>query len=300
MTDRRSGIGASDAPVIAGLSPWRTPVDLWLEKLGRGAPQEVSLPMRAGTALEGLVLDAFCEETGMTVLDRQTRFIDPAWPVRWATADGITTEGAMVEAKTAQDDEGWGEPGTDQIPAHYVVQVQHALACAELLVAYVPVLIGVRELRVYQVHRDDRIVAQLTEMERYFWEHVQSGEAPPMKTPRELRLVYPQDAGTTVVADAQTIEQWLALSEEVAERKALEKTIDLRKGLIQAQMLDAANLVDADGVLLATWKTTKPVGRFDEAALKAEHPDIWKQYRRAGLPQRRFLLKGATNGDQES
>ena len=125
MNDRNKGIGASDAPVIAGLSPWRTPVDLWLEKLGRGVPQEVSLPMRAGTALEGLIIDAFCEQTGMTVLDRQTRFVDPAWPVRWATVDGITTDGAMVEAEMTQDDEGWGEPGTDQIPAHYIAQVQH-------------------------------------------------------------------------------------------------------------------------------------------------------------------------------
>ena len=163
-----------------------------------------------------------------------------------------------------------------------------------------PVFIGVRELRIYSVHRDDRIVAQLTDMERYFWEHVQSREAPPMKTPRELRLVYPKDAGTTVVADAQTLDQLAALREEVAQRKALDKTIDLRKGLVQAQMLEAANLVDTDGVLLATWKTTKPVGRFDEAALKIEMPDVWKQYRRAGLPQRRFLLKGSNSGDRPS
>ena len=299
MTDRRSGLGSSDAPIIAGLSPWRTPVDLFLEKRGQGTPQEVTLPMRAGTALEGLVIDAFCEETGMTVLDRQTRFVDPAWPVRWTTADGITTDSALVEAKTASSDEGWGEPGTDQIPAHYVAQVQHALACTELLVAYVPVLIGVRELRIYQVHRDDRIIANLTEMERAFWDRVQSGEAPPLTTPRELRLVYPKDAGTSVVADEEMIHACVTLSQEIAERKACDQMVNLRKGLIQAYMVDAANLVDPDGTLLATWKTTKPVMKFDEAAFKRDNPDLWKQYRRAGPTQRRFLLKGATNGDSE-
>lgn len=34
LEQRRKGIGGSDAPVIMGVNPWRSPMDLWLEKTG--------------------------------------------------------------------------------------------------------------------------------------------------------------------------------------------------------------------------------------------------------------------------
>ena len=298
MNDRNKGLGASDAPVIAGLSPWRTPVELWQEKRGVGTPQREDLPMRAGKALEAVVLEGFSEETGLVVTDRGRRFIDPVWPVRWVTADGMTEDGAVVEAKTDHSAEGWGEPGTDQIPAHYVAQVQHAMACTEAIVAWVPVLIGLRELRVYRVYRDDRIVAQLTDLEQRFWHHVQNGEAPPMLRPSDLRLIYPQDAGTTATATKgvrQTVE---ALRIQMAHAKAVAKDVDKWKAELQAYMETAATLADEDGKVLCTWKTTRPVGRFDEDALKVEMPEVWAKYRRAGMAQRRFLIKGVKDGDE--
>lgn len=32
---RLQKIGASDAPIIMGVSPWKTPFQLWLEKQGK-------------------------------------------------------------------------------------------------------------------------------------------------------------------------------------------------------------------------------------------------------------------------
>ena len=31
---RKKGIGSSDAPIIMGVSPWKTPFELWEEKTG--------------------------------------------------------------------------------------------------------------------------------------------------------------------------------------------------------------------------------------------------------------------------
>jgi len=296
---RRAGIGSSDAPVIAGLSPWRTPVELWQEKLGTGGEQEKSLPMRAGNALEALVIEAFTEETGLDVINRQHRFVDRDWPVRWATVDGITTGNALVEAKTDHSADEWGEPGTDEIPPHYVLQVQHAMACTQSFIAYVPVLINLRELRIYQVHRDDRIVATLTDMERRFWEHCLQRTAPPMLRPADLKLIYPRASNATAVATVAVQQTLEALRKQVAHAAALKKDIERWKAEIQSFMGEAGALNDVEGKVLATWLNTKPIGRFDEEALKAEHPDIWAKFRRAGASQRRFLIKGVKgNGDE--
>ena len=39
---RSGGIGGSDAAVIAGLSPWKSPYELYLEKTGEAAAPDLS------------------------------------------------------------------------------------------------------------------------------------------------------------------------------------------------------------------------------------------------------------------
>lgn len=50
--DRSSGIGASEVPALAGLSPYQTPVGVWLRKVGLGMEAEQTASMRTGSALE--------------------------------------------------------------------------------------------------------------------------------------------------------------------------------------------------------------------------------------------------------
>lgn len=42
VNHRRLGIGASDAAVIVGMSPWKTNVELWEEKVGFRKPEDIS------------------------------------------------------------------------------------------------------------------------------------------------------------------------------------------------------------------------------------------------------------------
>ena len=99
--DRGSGLGASDAPAVLGISPWVTPLQLFEEKTGRGVEQDENLAMAVGTALEPVVLREFTKRTGLEVSNFQERVIDPRLPWRWATLDACASDGALVEAKTA-------------------------------------------------------------------------------------------------------------------------------------------------------------------------------------------------------
>jgi predicted phage-related endonuclease len=44
LADRRKCIGGSDIDAILGLSPYRTPVDVWAEKTGRSPGQGETQP----------------------------------------------------------------------------------------------------------------------------------------------------------------------------------------------------------------------------------------------------------------
>jgi len=289
--DRRAGLGASDAPAALGLSPWKTPLELFLEKTGRAAPVEENLSMRIGRALEPVVLAAFTEQTGLAVTRQQERITCPRFPWRWATVDGIASDGALVEAKTATDPAEWGEPGTDQIPRHYIVQVQHALACTGLALAYVPVLIAARDFRIYEVRRDEAIIEAITEREIEFWSRVERDDPPPLTSPDDVKMRWPVDNGSSVLAEPEDVETIARLRELKSSSKALNAQIEQLETRIKARMGEAAQLVDADGRVLVTWKASKPALRFDTEAFKLAHPDLYAAFRKPGAPSRRFLLK---------
>jgi len=71
----------------------------------------------------------------------------------------------------------------------------------------------------------------------------------------------------------------------------LEGMQDAHKALVMGFMGDAETLVDLKGNALVTWKQQKGAARFDTAAFKADSPDLYAEYVKAGEPTRRFLLK---------
>jgi len=151
---RRNHIGASDMAAIMGLSPWRTPYDVWAEKTGRLVDEadpdnEV---MALGTLLETGVLDFAGSVLGPI---RRNQFRKhPSLPIG-GHLDAIRVgTNEPVEAKTAgllgPLREPWGDEGTDHVPDRILIQVHTqclALAPVEVERAYVAALLGGQGLR---------------------------------------------------------------------------------------------------------------------------------------------------------
>ena len=67
---RKGGIGSSDAASAVGLCPYRSQLELWMEKTGRSPgyqPAALDDPTYWGTQLEPLVASAYAERTGRKV-----------------------------------------------------------------------------------------------------------------------------------------------------------------------------------------------------------------------------------------
>lgn len=290
LAERRKGLGASDAAPACGLSKWRTPLELWREKTGESPPSEETMPMRIGKALEPVVLQAFCDERGVKLQDQQRVFRDAALPWRWATVDAITTDGALVEAKTAGSALGWGDDA-DQVPMDYVLQAQHALAVTGLEIAFIPVLIAGRNFRVYELARDPELIDLLTEREVEFWRGVEARTPPDPVTLAEMSLRWPRNTGAAVHASAEVAADCQMLSAIKAQLKQLDAQADETEARIKAAMKDAAALAGPDGEVIATWKSAKGSTSFDTDAFKAAHPGLWQQFQKQTAGSRRFLLK---------
>lgn len=214
LAERRKGIGASDAAAVCGVSPWGSPLSVYLDKRGL-LPSQDSAPMKWGLLLEDVIAAAYVEMTGRVVEKPH----DPIWwhdrlPWMFATLDRFTTCGRVVELKTSRSADGWGEPGSDHVPESYIVQVHHQMAVADAWVADIAVLIGGSDFRVYTVERNQLLAERIMEIELAFWRRVQKEEPPDVdwtdpRTPELVQLLHrpvpekavdlPEDCGRLLV-----------------------------------------------------------------------------------------------------
>lgn len=199
LATRRQGIGASESATILGLNPYQSPAELYLRKLGEMPESEESWPMRFGTHLEDLLAREYEARHGVT-LETQVFVKHPDHPWMFATLDGLTADGVVVEIKTANwRARDWGEPDTDEVPRHYLIQAQHQLEVSGRDVAHVWVSISGAEPVRYVILRNRPLGRAIVEACREFWQHV-CDRKPPRNLLRPddhklMHLIYPEACG---------------------------------------------------------------------------------------------------------
>ena len=87
---RKLGIGSSDAAVAVGLSPYKCPLSLWLEKTGRKEPEDISHKEAVlwGIELEPVLAQVYAKRTGYKVRRVNAVLQHPEQPVMLATSTG--------------------------------------------------------------------------------------------------------------------------------------------------------------------------------------------------------------------
>jgi putative phage-type endonuclease len=254
--DRATGIGGSDAAAVLGLSAWKTPLDVYLEKVGLAQPSEDTAATKWGRLLEPAVRQEYSERTGFTVTQPRELRRSEKYPFMIAHPDGLVIDPRRgYEGKTARTDHGWGEPGTDEVPQDYLIQVQHYMVVEVIPVWDVAVLIGGQDYRQYEIPADRELQELIIEAEHDLWQRVQRGEPPDptwqhANTMAAIRKLYPGTNGKTVDASEKQV-QLRAVMEEAAERASIaERVADGTKAMLLWDMKDNAVLRFPDGRVL--------------------------------------------------
>ena len=86
---RRSHITATDISVIMGSNPFKTPAELFREKLGLSPPQESNAAMERGSRLEPEARARACEELGFDF--EPCVIVSDAYPWAMASLDGLSS-----------------------------------------------------------------------------------------------------------------------------------------------------------------------------------------------------------------
>lgn len=295
LNERKKGIGGSDAAAICGVSPYRTPLQVWQDKRGLSGAIPDNDAMLWGRILEPIVRQRYSDVTGRAVRVPTDILHHPQQDFMLANIDGVVIEEKRgVEVKTAKSPQEWGEPGTDEIPLPYIFQVQHYMIITGLEVFDVPVLIGGRDFRIYEVPADKELQEMIIEKEAAFWRMVQENAPPDPVNYEDVIRRFRQSKAHTLTATSNILAATMALKEIRGQIGELEAHEDSVKADILGFMKESDTLVDVTGEVLATWKSGHPVKRVDLKALQKEQPEIYAKYLRDGDPVRRFLLKGET------
>ncbi|HEX5244370.1 MAG TPA: YqaJ viral recombinase family protein [Tepidisphaeraceae bacterium] len=186
---RSQGIGSSDAPAILGMDPFRNAFAVWADKTGRDPGFDGNEATRRGNHLEAGVLNWAQEQLGGITLKRNVFIKHPDRPllVNLDACFGDAPEGFIVEAKTTNDPDEWGDEDTDEVPERVLVQTHHAMLVSGYRRAYVPVLLPAfkrLEFRMYRIERNDDLAQAIGDRCEEFWnEHIIADVAPPESMP---------------------------------------------------------------------------------------------------------------------
>jgi putative phage-type endonuclease len=290
---RRKGIGGSDAAAIAGLSKYKSPVAVYLEKTGQIEPEEAGEAAYFGNKLEALVAEEFSLRTGLKVRRRNALLQHLEHAFMLANIDReVVGQKVGLECKTASAylKELWeGE----EVPMQYLLQCQHYMAVTGYKAWYIAVLIGGNTFVHKRIERDEELIAQLIDIEKDFWEnHVLAG-VPPMLDGSEasgelLKKMHPMaEEGTETELPSEADELLEQLNTAKEEAKAADERVSEIENRLKAML--GNHEIGLSRYYQVTWKNVSSQ-RIDSKALKAEYPDIYKKFAKQSN-SRRFSVK---------
>jgi len=279
---RRTGVTATDISAICGLSPHKTPLMVWCDKVGEPYEKPDSEPMYWGRALEDDVLSRYARDhdgVEMGACGTIASDIDARWmctPDSIASIDYPRVESWGVEAKTAfsyEQVKRWGTEG-DQIPEEYIIQCQWSMMVCDLPRWDVAALLATyhgAEYREFTLEAAPDVQKALVAKAEEFWAYVVKKKEPPAVglAPEVAALKHVYTDVTSDMRLAMAGDEDLASDYREAEqdKKDAEQRLTLAKIALVERIGDAEGIEDGAGKWKVTHKKSKR-GRTFRATFK--------------------------------
>lgn len=259
--NRHKGLGASDTPIIMGYSTYKTPYQLYLEKIGAiESSDEMTEQQYWGNALEPIIINRFAEENDVKISFPDTVY-HPDYPFIFANLDGwVESEDAVIEAKSANSFQRkeWDMALTDGIPLVYLIQIAKQCLITNATRGYCAVLIGGMEYKQFIYERDAVLEELILRADIEFWDCVQKRIAPQPINTNDCRLKYPTPHPDKISnSNFKSSNSLACLMNVKLSMKSLAEQEDKLKMELMSHMGTAEYLMGQEGELLATWKATK-------------------------------------------
>lgn len=295
QAERAHYVGASEMPLVLGVSEYGGPLDLFLQKTGQ-MTVETTPAMRRGHIYEPAICADFLLNFPECTTETRGTVAHPQGDFLRATVDRIlhTPHGTgILEAKnvTPRFMHLYGETGSDQAPLDKVAQIQTQMEVLDLPWGYIAVNFGF-ELRWYFIERDREIGAGLVDAAHDFMQHVRQGvppePLPSVDTYEAITRRFANPNQVTLDADEETAAIISEFRDVKAAKKAAEDREEELKSVLATRIGGAYGLdAGAHGRVLWPESKGKESKDFDGLVRELKVPeDVVQKFTRVGAPYR--------------
>lgn len=279
---RKRGIGGSDTPVVLGISPFKTKMELWREKIGLEDDAEATPAMKRGTALEPVAAALYQEMTGRKLRRSNQILVHPEHDWMLGNVDRMIVsengKGPGVLEIKCPGLHVFNKCKREGLPAHYNVQLSHYMAVTGRKWGAFAVFNAEKwEMIFFDVDRDQEMINIITTQDFKFWQCVLKREAPePEIIDTDLiKSLPPVEPVELVTMDSP---QWKEAVERLREAQELKKEAESIeeevKKEIQSIMVHAgAHVAEGSGARIY-WKLQDGRETVDYKRLVKDHPEI--------------------------
>jgi len=292
--DRASYLGSHDIAAIMGQHPYKSKMDVWLEKTGQKDPFEITEQMEWGLINEANIVAKWAQKIGLTMYESNVFRRHPEFEFIGGHADAVSLDGLIgMDAKNIMfKDEKWGDEGSDEVPRYTLWQGHHFLLLFPEVKTWdvVPLFTGCHH-EVFTIQRDDEMCQLIIETATTFWnEHVLTKNPPDfdgsLATFAYLKKKYKHHTDELRNATPEEVQ----LIDYLQKLEILIKNHEGEMDQIKQELQDA---IGSDKGLISelgkiTWIEQKGSTRLDSKLIKAEYPEIFEQCSKTSDPLRVF------------
>lgn len=260
---RRTAVTATDAGAILGVSPYATPLDVFLEKRGE-APEVIQTErMEAGNRMQRPIIDWWAERREIEVVHEAPFCFRKSEtdPLIGASLDAYRKDdGSPVDAKNIGWKKAvWGDEDTDKIPLQYAVQLAVQMHVTRAPRAFLPVLFGGNELIGYRMERDLALEKSIVEQCLAFWhDYVLKGITPAVDGTASwdeyLKRRFATNTDVILRAPVEMEEMAAAYAVALEQRDMAEMEVERIKNVFKLAIGENAGIESPHWK--ATWKRT--------------------------------------------
>jgi len=317
---RRRGVSASDIPAICGLSPWKSPIRVWEEKVQEPEEdEEATVDQERGNELEDALLNWMGRRTETKIFHNTGKkaitFQNPKHELVLATPDGLAFDGELprdfselrekaseavcvAEVKspgpfTARD---WISPleVSDGVPEYYLPQVQWQMGALEKQEGLVGPLIG-RDLWVYRLSFNPEMFDLLLAKTEKFWEYVIKQEPPPIDGSKDfaayLAKTHPRHSTENLRQSNSEIDVAAVKLQEARDAiKSMEEVTRFQENTIKEFIGDSSGVSGHWGKIL--WRLSKDRESWDANGMaewfRQNKPEALEKFRKVSPGSRPF------------
>ena len=292
LEERKKGIGGTDISALMNVNLYKTPLDVFNEKVNDVEETEPTPAMIFGQKAEKLVIEYWEEQTGIQTFE-SPYFVDGTHSFLRGTPDRMykTSNGELgiLECKTSRD---MVEEGDLKFMAFFC-QLQWYMGLSGAKFGQIAILArNTCEFKTFEYEFEQSLYEQMVSKAVDFWEnHVVKNIPPEPTNTKDLTILFPEHIKGKYLEASQVVYDDIMTIKKIKENiKSLEEKLHIMEFNIKDILKDHEGF-EINGETLLTWKKSADSVRFDTKTFSKDHPDIYKNYLKNVAGSRRFYIK---------